>query len=99
MSIRRAKGDGMVRLLICLLLALAVSLPGCRTPPPAPGPEAADVHRADFLEKAASVTHSAAWQWSDDHPVAICTGAVLLVVVGAVVLTGLAVTAVFGYLR
>jgi hypothetical protein len=89
----------MVRLLICLLLAIAVSLPGCQSPQPAPASDAADVHRAAFLEPSPAVAHSSAWQWSDDHPVAICTGAVLLVVVGAAVLTGLALTAAFGYFR
>jgi hypothetical protein len=89
----------MARLLICMLLAIAVSLPGCKGPQPAPTPDAADVHRVDFLEPSPAVAHSTAWQWSDDHPVAICTGAVLLVVVGAAVLTGLALTAAFGYFR
>jgi hypothetical protein len=89
----------MARLLICLLLAIAVSLPGCKSPQPAPASDTADVHRTDFLEQPPAVAHSTAWQWSDDHPIAICTGAVLLVVVGAAVLTGLALTAAFGYFR
>ncbi len=89
----------MVRLSICLLLAAAVALPGCKTPPPAPPADVADVHGADFLEKAPAPAHSAAWQWSDDHTVAICTGVVLLVMVGAAVVTGLAFTSVFGHFR
>jgi hypothetical protein len=90
----------MARLLICLLLAIAVSLPGCKSPQPAPAyNDPADVHRADFLDQSPAVAHSTAWHWSDDHPIAICAGAGLLIVVGAAVLTGLALTAAFGYFR
>jgi hypothetical protein len=96
MSIPRAKRDGMARLWVCLLVGIAVALPGCKAPPPAATADVADVHRADFLDNSPPATHSAAWQWSADHTVALCTGAVLVVVVGAAALTGLALASVFG---
>jgi hypothetical protein len=89
----------MARWWVCLLLGVVVALPGCKAPSAAPASDTADVHRADFLDNPAPASHSAAWQWSDNHTVALCTGGVLLVVAVAAALTGLALATVFGPFR
>jgi hypothetical protein len=95
----RFKGECMARCMLCLFLAIAVALPGCKTPAPPIRADAADVHQPDFLDNPQPPAHSAAWQWWDDHAIASCTGAVLLLVVAGVLLTGLAASAVLGFIH
>jgi predicted small lipoprotein YifL len=90
----------MGRLSTCVLLAVAVLLTGCGTSGPVANRDADEFRRPDGDDKAAasaSPPASPAARWMDDHTFAVCTGAVLLVLVGAAILTGLAFTSVFGH--
>ncbi len=86
----------MGRLSMCLLLALAVVLPGCEAPGPVLGfRDTPGVNRVNFWDSPGSESRPVGpvtvWQWLDEHPGIVCTCAALLALGGIVVITGLAV--------